>query len=380
MEQETYFAEAGRLDREQTRRQSAILRRDPMVNHLAGAVPDLIALLNRQRQVVYANRPFLQFLKRRSLDSVCGRRPGELLACVHSSETASGCGTSEGCRECGAARAILETQRTGKPSSQECTVAAGHGALARAYNFRVSTSRLEVEHDEYVLLSLKDISVEKHREVLQRIFFHDLLNTVSGLRMHLDLLRRQAEGEERQATILRLERIGDQLVEEIQSQKLIVSAEAGTLEVQKNLILSTHLAEELVGTFAHRESAEGRNLELAPFFESVSLISDEAILRRVLTNMIKNALEASPEGETVRLDCRRETGRVLFQVHNPGVMPPAVQRRVFHRFFTTKGQGRGLGTYSMKLLAEEYLRGRVHFESSSPEGTTFTVSLPGGMF
>jgi signal transduction histidine kinase len=379
MKQDTFFAEAERLSPAETQRQSAAVRRNPVVARLEGSIPDLFALLNRHRQIVYANGPFLQFLKTSSLDAVCGRRPGELLACVHSSETASGCGSSTSCRECGAALAILETQRTGSPSSRECTVASGQGALARAYNLQVSTSRLEVDGEDYVLLSLRDISAEKHRQVLQRIFFHDLLNTVSGLKAQLDLLRRQDTGEEREGTIERLDRIGDQLVEEIQSQKLIVSAESGTLEVQKNLILSTHLAEELLETFAAREPGQASILEPAPFFESVSFISDEAILRRVLTNMIKNALEASAPGEIVRLGCRTAAGDVQFWVHNPGAMPSAVQRRVFYRFFSTKGEGRGLGTYSMKLLAEEYLRGRVSFETSAAQGTTFRVSLPGGI-
>jgi signal transduction histidine kinase len=58
-------------------------------------------------------------------------------------------------------------------------------------------------------------------------------------------------------------------------------------------------------------------------------------------------------------------------VHNETVMPHSVRAHVFQRSFTTKGSGRGLGTYSIKLLTETYLGGRAWFESAAGQGTTF---------
>jgi signal transduction histidine kinase len=57
-------------------------------------------------------------------------------------------------------------------------------------------------------------------------------------------------------------------------------------------------------------------------------------------------------------------------------MPRHVQQQLFQRSFSTKGGGRGLGTYSIKLLSERYLKGDVSFVSSQAEGTTFTVRFP----
>ena len=58
-------------------------------------------------------------------------------------------------------------------------------------------------------------------------------------------------------------------------------------------------------------------------------------------------------------------------------MPEAVQCQMFQRSFTTKiGDGHGIGTYSVKLLTEMYLRGTVEFRSTKAEGTTFIVRLP----
>jgi len=57
------------------------------------------------------------------------------------------------------------------------------------------------------------------------------------------------------------------------------------------------------------------------------------------------------------------------------VMPRAVQLQVFRRSFSTKGAGRGLGTWSMKLLSG-YLQGEVGFVSTEDAGTTFWLQLP----
>ena len=93
--------------------------------------------------------------------------------------------------------------------------------------------------------------------------------------------------------------------------------------------------------------------------------------------MIKNALEASPDGEAVAIGCSKTAdGRAQFRVHNEGAIPRDVQLQIFQRSFTTKGPGRGLGTYSMKLLSERYLKGTVAFTSAPEHGTTFTATYP----
>lgn len=63
-------------------------------------------------------------------------------------------------------------------------------------------------------------------------------------------------------------------------------------------------------------------------------------------------------------------------VTNPGVVPEAMAARIFHRNVSSKGPGRGLGTYGMKLIGEDYLGGNLSFHSNPEEGTRFTLELP----
>ncbi len=57
------------------------------------------------------------------------------------------------------------------------------------------------------------------------------------------------------------------------------------------------------------------------------------------------------------------------------VMADDVRLQIFQRSFSTKGGGRGIGTYSMKLLTEKYLHGEIHFTSTNPKGTTFYIEI-----
>ena len=67
----------------------------------------------------------------------------------------------------------------------------------------------------------------------------------------------------------------------------------------------------------------------------------------------------------------------VISVHNDGVIPREVQLQIFQRSFSTKGgEGRGVGTYSVRLFTENYLRGRVGFHSIEGSGTTFGLTLP----
>jgi sensor histidine kinase regulating citrate/malate metabolism len=67
--------------------------------------------------------------------------------------------------------------------------------------------------------------------------------------------------------------------------------------------------------------------------------------------------------------------KIRFRVKNVGVMPHDVQMQIFQRSFSTKGRGRGIGTYSIRLLTENYLKGKVSFTSNEVEGTVFSVEL-----
>ena len=134
--------------------------------------------------------------------------------------------------------------------------------------------------------------------------------------------------------------------------------------------------QEMRETYKNHDVGRSRNIDLDGDSVDTEFLTDQTLLRRVVGNMVKNGLEASGEGETVRLACKSSKTGIEFLVHNPRYMPRHIQLQVFQRSFSTKGPNRGLGTYSMKLLGEQYLRGKVTFTTSEEIGTTFKIWLP----
>ena len=166
------------------------------------------------------------------------------------------------------------------------------------------------------------------------------------------------------------------IIDEIQTQRTLSEAETDELEPQFSPEDSLKLLGELVDACRLRDAAKGKILALDPASAAVSFRTDPTLLRRVVGNMLRNALEAVAPGQAVTAGCRREGAGIEFWVRNPGVMPREVQLQLFQRSFSTKGAGRGLGTYSMKLLTERYLKGAIGFTSDEIQGTRFAARYP----
>lgn len=369
------FAPAARADAVQLAADVAHFQDQQLLQEFIAAVPEMFVVLNEQRQIVFANRALLDALHCQSIADVAGQRLGEALNCEYAFDDTDSrlgiCGTTEFCRECGAAQATLNAIN-GKSDIQECRIAVeGGGAL----DLRVTARPLQQEGRRYVLFAVADISHEKRRRVLERIFFHDILNTAGGMLGVAELLRTGTTTEvaDFKDTVALL---ANSLVDEIRAQQMLLAAERGELSLQPQRMQSLTLMCEIRNTYINHDVCIGRLVEVDPDSDLVIFVSDAALVRRVLGNMVKNALEGCHPGETVTLLCRSIRGGVEFSVHNPGFMPRKVQLQVFQRSFSSKGDGRGLGTYSMKLLTEQYLQGSVSFESTPEYGTIFTARYP----
>ncbi len=109
---------------------------------------------------------------------------------------------------------------------------------------------------------------------------------------------------------------------------------------------------------------------------SFTVTSDRSIIRRILTNLIVNAIQAMPTGGKISLNSFREEGNLLIIVEDTGVgIPDDIKPKLFSPMFTTKAKGQGLGLAVVKRLVEA-LNGTISFESQEGKGTKFVIALP----
>ncbi|MDD2598309.1 MAG: PAS domain-containing sensor histidine kinase [Kiritimatiellae bacterium] len=330
-------------------------------------------ILNEKHQIVFANRAAASLLNVLKHSDLYGMRPGEALGCVHANESEHGCGTTMFCRTCGAVKSIL-TAFQGTRSVEECHVKANHRHLS--YDFRVTTSPYFFDDEHFVMLVLNDISNEKRREVLERTFFHDVNNTLQVLLSTAEIMPPHATTHENELaqvinTGIRM------LANEVKSQQSLLLAEDGGLALELQQLGSKKTLSEIISLYSHYDCAQKKKIEIDDQTVDAVFISDKIQFSRVIGNMLKNAMEASSHPNIVTVGCKKPSdGQILFWVHNEQHMAQKIKDQVFNRSFSTKGTGRGVGTYSIKLLGEVYLGGKVSFTSTPEAGTTFFIELP----
>jgi two-component system, sensor histidine kinase and response regulator len=106
-----------------------------------------------------------------------------------------------------------------------------------------------------------------------------------------------------------------------------------------------------------------------------TVLGEDFLLYSMFSNLIINALEASPRGGTVTIDLRKN-GEAMISIHNAGAVPEEIRDRFFGKYATAgKVLGTGLGAYSALLMART-LGGTVDMITSQEDGTTLTVRLP----
>ena len=352
--------------------------RMPLVQSLLESFPEYVAILNSQRQVVGGNSGLLAALGAKSLDDVLGKRPGELLGCIHSRQMPGGCGTSEACRFCGAVNAMLQCSSSDSPARGECRIETQTPAGPGMWELAVVAAPISLQGEKLMALALRDLGDRNRRAAMERLFFHDLLNVAGAIQSSAELLSHRSAPEVARYSD-RIHEMARQMVAQISDQRELAMAERGELEPRRERIRASESLEGVRATYADSSVARDCILRFeTPDPPELEFISDSVLLERVLGNLVKNALEASPPRGMVTVTASStEDGLVAFTVHNEGAMPREIQLQVFKRSFSTKaGTGRGLGSFSVKLLTTRYLEGKVGFTSTEEDGTAFRVVLP----
>jgi len=205
---------------------------------------------------------------------------------------------------------------------------------------------------------------------------HDLLQPLNAARMFLSALRARLDDPEQQE-------LGRHAEAALASQDAILSSlldisrlEAGTQQVDIRAFELGPLLDALAREFALLAEAKGLRLDLVPSRAIVR--SDEALMRRVLRNLLSNAVRYTTHGRIV-LGCRREGNLVRIEVWDTGPgIPQSRQREIFEEFrrLNDGGEsGSGLGLAIVDRIAR-LLGHRIGLRSWPGRGSVFSVTVP----
>ena len=229
-------------------------------------------------------------------------------------------------------------------------------------------AEMKQRRDDLVRLQLQN-------ERLIGFVVHDLKNPVNTIGLLAELLIRDHDGSERSRSA------GERIRGETRTlSRMIVTlldlakADAGRLEPVRSHVELAAVIKAVLEGFAAR--ARRATVELVAEVTQPTLRADHDLLRRVLDNLVDNAIRHAPAGTAVRVSAHPRDGGVELRVRDggPGV-PPDQRARVFDRFAQTGGyasdDNRGLGLAFCKVAVEAH-GGRIWIEDANP-GAAFCL-------
>ena len=289
----------------------------------------------------------------------------------------AGCGTSRFCSTCGAAIAQAIAIDFHTSAERLCALEVRRDGTTSNLFLRIRATPLHLEGFDLILVFIDDVTRQQTSALAERAFFHDLNNTLTCLLNASETLAERAAADLAPSATA-VHKLTLRVVRELQLQReLMLSVDIDQLTPTPALTSPSDILGDLQRMLRHHPSSTGRRVDISPEDTGITFVVDSTLLLRVLANMAINALEATSTGGEIRIRAQVTPNGLEFSVWNETPIPPEVALRIFQRNFSTKGVlGRGLGTHSMKLVGERLLGGRVSFDSSATDGTTFRFLVP----
>jgi signal transduction histidine kinase len=265
---------------------------------------------------------------------------------------------------------IDRVARTLTPEMRETLIALKNQAEV---HLALRARAMELKRANAALLTL-----QTQKEQLVQFVVHDMKNALAALRLNAESMVMMSEpSSEEHATANDIVDAAAHLARMSNDMLDIAGAELGSaLRAQVRVFRIATIVDEVATTFAAGFAAAGVTFERTG--GDLDLRGDPYLLRRVLENLVANAVRFAPRGSTVRVEAERRAEVVHVRVvdEGPGI-PEGAREAIFDLYRTHAGArtnyGIGLAFCRAAVTAQQ---GRIWVEANQPRGTRFVVELP----
>ncbi|NDP27545.1 MAG: GHKL domain-containing protein [Flavobacterium sp.] len=240
--------------------------------------------------------------------------------------------------------------------------------LIKAYNAMVD------ELEESALKLAQSEREEAWQEMAKQVA-HEIKNPLTPMRLTVQSFQRKFDPSDPNLK-QKINDYSETLIQQIDTMSSVASAFSNfaSMPAQQNETLNVVDVVELTMDIFNEEYIHFKAEE-----EEIISKIDRTQLIRIITNLVKNAIQAIPENQKNKAVCvniKKASNNVIINVADNGIgIGPENFDRIFEPKFTTKSSGMGLGLSIIKNIIENY-NGTITFESQKGKGTTFTVFLP----
>jgi CheY-like chemotaxis protein len=251
---------------------------------------------------------------------------------------------------------------------------------------RVKTHLALKEAHDLLAVQNEELKKAAHlKEDVERIARHDMKTPINSIIaipdiiLAGDIVAGDNLTDEQKEGLNLLKESGYQLLHMVNLSIDLYKIEQGDFRFQPTPVDLVPLANRILAELSNIIDDKGVRVSVGSankLDDSFNVSGSETLLYSMLANIIKNAVEASPEKGIVSIAFFEEKDMGVMSVHNAGAIPKEIRARFGEKYTTFgKEQGTGLGAYSASLMAKT-LGGAIKFETSDDSGTTIMASIP----
>lgn len=223
--------------------------------------------------------------------------------------------------------------------------------------------------------------LEKVKVQVERMIRHDLRNPLNGIIAAAEILMVDELTDEQRELCMVIRESGRKLDSMLSSSMDLIRMEEGSYVLTPQPVNLVAVLQEVRRELEPLATNSGVEVDFAVdgrpivWSSQLPLEGERLYLADALANLVRNAIEASAEGNTVSV--RVTSGESYHvEIHNTGVVPEEIRSVFFERYATSgKKNGTGLGTYVAALITRIH-NGTIGFTSSEGTGTTIVLELP----
>lgn len=239
--------------------------------------------------------------------------------------------------------------------------------LVKAYNQMID------ELEESAIKLAKTEREEAWRQMARQVA-HEIKNPLTPMRLSMQSFERNFDPNDPNINT-KVKEFSNTIVQQIDNLSAIAGAFSDFAKMPAQQNESLNIVEIVKLTL---DIFNDNKIRFYSENDNIQIKFDRSQLIRIITNLVKNAIQATEDKETpfIGVNISTKENEVIINVEDNGVgIPEDMQERIFEPRFTTKSSGMGLGLGMVKNIVETY-KGDIKLTSKPNEGTTFTLKLP----
>jgi signal transduction histidine kinase/CheY-like chemotaxis protein len=254
-------------------------------------------------------------------------------------------------------------------------VASIHHGIDRTRELEKAKSQVEAQTRQLKLKNTALANSMQLQEEVERIARHDLKTPLGSIAAIPALLRKRGNISKEEDELLTIIETSARRVLRMVSLSLdIFRMEQGVYVFKPEVVDIAELISVVVQDLRSDAEAKGVSIQIVECAANPCVLAEEVLCYSIFANLIKNAVEASPNGMPVRISIA-SMPQILVSINNHGVVPDRIRTKFFEKYSTSgKASGTGLGTYSAWLMTR-IQGGTITMETTDNDGTTLSIEL-----